>query len=67
MEPKMNKRVSYYLSGGNQGNGKSICLWRNNFIEHIKIARFQNDEAAKLFAKEFDFPLSDALKERIGE
>lgn len=58
-------KVSYYLSAGGFGNGKSVCLWRNSGNESRKIARFQSDEAAKLFADEFNFPLSDNLKERF--
>lgn len=58
-------KVSYYLSAGGFGNGKSVCLWRNSGNESRKIARFQNDEAARLFAEELGFPLSDALKGRL--
>ena len=58
-------KVFYCLSAGGFGNGKSVCLWRNSGNESRKIARFQNDEAARLFAEELGFPLSDALKERL--
>ena len=58
-------KVTYYLSAGGFGNGKSVCLWRNSENESRKIARFQSDEAARLFAEEFNFPLSDALKGRL--
>ncbi|HBJ74662.1 MAG TPA: hypothetical protein DDY86_03895 [Syntrophaceae bacterium] len=58
-------KVSYYLSAGGFGNGKSVCLWRNSGNQVLKIARFQSDEAAMLFAEEFNFPLSDALRERL--
>ncbi len=58
-------KVSYYLSAGGFGNGKSVYLWRNSGNESRKIARFQNDESARLFADELGFPLSDALRERL--
>ena len=57
--------VSYYLSAGQFGDGKSVCLWRNGGNQVRKIARFQSDEAARLFAEEFNFPLSDALNGRL--
>lgn len=58
-------KASYYLSAGGFGNVKSVCLWRNSGSRVRKIARFQNDEAARLFAEELGFPLSDALKGRL--
>ena len=60
------KPVEYYLSAGNWGDGKSVCLWRKVKCESMKVARFQNDEAARLFAEEFEFPLSDSLRQRFG-
>ena len=60
----MSKEITYSLSADNYGDGKSVCLWRQEGNILIKIARFQNDEAAKLFAKEMIFPLSDSLKKR---
>lgn len=59
------ERVSYSLSCDNWGDGKSVCLWRNTKCESTKIARFQSDEAAKLFAEEFNFPLHDRLIKRL--
>ena len=59
------KTVEYYLSAGNWGDGKSVCLWRQIGAESTKIARFQNDESARLFADEFKFPLSESLKKRL--
>jgi hypothetical protein len=59
------KRIEYYLSANNPFDGKSVCLWRGEGRNHVKMARFQCDEAAKTFAKEFGFPLSDRLKKRI--
>ena len=60
-------KASYYLSGGFGTGRKSntVNLWRNSGNQVIKIARFQSDEAARLFAEEFNFPLSDNLKERF--
>ena len=55
----------YYLSSGNWGDGKSVCLWRETVNTMHKIARFQNDEAARKFASEFGFPLSDNLQKRL--
>lgn len=61
----VSKFISYYMSCDNWGDGKSICLWRNSGGECRKIARFQSDEAAKMFASEFNFPLSDGVKQRL--
>jgi len=61
----MQTPATYYLSANNWGDGKSVCLWRNDGVNHLKVARFQNDEAAKLFAEHFGFPLSERLKERL--
>lgn len=57
--------IKYSISAGNFGDGKSVCLWRTTGTTAAKIARFQSDEAARLFAEEFDFPLSDNVKERL--
>jgi hypothetical protein len=59
------KQIKYSLSAGNWGDGKSVCLWRTTDTESVKIARLQSDHAAKLFAEEFDFPLSDSLRKRL--
>ena len=41
---------------------------RDQLLEALEeIARFQSDEAAKLFARDFNFPLSEELKKRLGE
>lgn len=58
-------KISYMLSADNWGDGKSVCLWRSEGSRLSKIARFQNDEMAKLFAKEFNFPLSEKLQKRL--
>lgn len=58
-------KISYSLSAGNYGDGKSVCLWRNTPKESVKIARFQSDEAARLFAEEFSFPLSVSVQNRL--
>ncbi|RJR07937.1 hypothetical protein C4588_06210 [Candidatus Parcubacteria bacterium] len=57
--------IKYSLSCGNWGDGKSICLWRTTKTESVKIARFQSDATAKMFADEFGFPLHDDLKKRL--
>ncbi len=62
----MPDRVSYFISAGQYGDGKSVVLWRNKGAATEKIAIFQNAAAVKIFAAEFGFPLSDVLKERIG-
>ena len=59
----MNKEViTYSLSAGQHYDGKSVVLWRTVGTEAWKIARFQSKEAARLFAEDFNFPLSDELK-----
>ena len=60
------KTVEYSLSAGNWGDGKSVCLWRKVNGESMKVAKFQSDEVARLFAEEFEFPLSDSLRQRFG-
>jgi len=64
---KRYKYPRYSLSAGNYGDGKSVCLWRRVDTESAKIARFQSDAAAKLFAEEFNFPLNDQLRERLSK
>lgn len=53
------KKVVYYLSAKTWGDGKSVCLWRSVGNESEKIARFQSDKAARKFATDFNFPLSE--------
>jgi hypothetical protein len=62
--PKL-KPISYCLSAGNFGDGKSVCLWRQEGTNLSKIARFQSDTAATHFAEEFGFPLSETLAKRL--
>ena len=57
--------VRYSMSCNSWGDGKSVCIWRRVGNVQKKIARFQSDEAAKLFAKDFGFPLNDELKARL--
>lgn len=58
--------VSYSISVGQAYDGKSVCLWRQEGSVGIKVARFQNKEAARLFAKEFQFPLSEQVSKALG-
>ena len=57
--------VKYSISAGQFWDGKSVCLWRESGIDLIKIARFKSDEAARMFAEDFNFPLNDNVKKRI--
>ena len=57
--------VRYSMSCNSWGDGKSVCIWRRVGNVQQKIARFQSDETAKLFAKDFGFPLSNALEARF--
>ena len=68
VEPEVRnmEKVAYSMSAGNWGDGKSVCLWRTTKTESQKIARFQTDHAAKLFAEEMGFPLSPALEKRLS-
>jgi hypothetical protein len=61
----MSETIAYSMSCGGFGDGKSVSLWRVRSNMHDKIARFQSDEAARIFAEEFDFPLSDNLRDRL--
>ena len=55
------RTVFYSISAGQTYDGKSVCLWRTQGSQAQKIARFQNKQAARLFAAEFSFPLSDEI------
>ena len=59
-------KITYSLSADGWGDGKSVCLWRKVGGKIEKVARFQSDYAAKLFASDFGFPLDDALEKRLG-
>jgi len=59
------REIKYSISTGQWGDGKSICLWRREGVVSTKIARFSGEEAVKLFAKEFDFPLHETVLDRI--
>lgn len=61
----MTKVVEYSMSCDQWGDGKSVCLWRKEGNRSCKIARFQSDRAAKVFAKEFNFPVGPMLEERF--
>jgi hypothetical protein len=56
---------AYFISADSWGDGKSVCLWRRQGVYQNKIARFQSDAAAKFFAQEFEFPLSDKVQARL--
>ena len=58
--------IAYYLGTSGARNSKSVCLFRRDRqVGVTKIARFQSDEAARLFAAEMDWPLSDDHKARL--
>lgn len=57
--------ITYYMSCGQYGDGKSVCLWRKEGNRSCKIARFQSDRAAMAFANEFNFPVGAGLEERF--
>lgn len=52
----------WYISAAGYGDGKSVCLWVKIGVISRKIARFQNVEAAKIFTKSFNFPLSKRVE-----
>ena len=59
---------TYYMSADNWGDGKSVVLWaiKHGTNTHYKVARFQSDSAAREFAQDFDFPLSEKLLKRLA-
>jgi len=59
------KEVSYSISANGWGDGKSVCLWRNEGNQSVKIARFQCECAARMFAEDFGYPLSNTVKQRL--
>jgi hypothetical protein len=61
----MDNYISYSISCENHLDGKSVCLWRDHGNICTKIARFQDDESAKAFAEDFNFPLSENVKRRL--
>ena len=56
------KQVKYSI-GTDPMNRKnfSLYLWRDNGKELMKMAKFSSHTHAEMFAKEFDFPLSDSV------
>ena len=60
------ERPSYCIGCGDFCDGKGINLWRHSNAGLRKMARFLGGKEAEIFAKEFGFPLSDRVKERIG-
>lgn len=58
-------KISWSLSAGRMFDGKSICLWRHSPGIGTKIARFQDDASAKIFAEEFGFPVNDDVQKRF--
>ena len=63
----MVEKPQYFLSCDSWGDGKSICLWRRQGVYQDKIARLQSDAAAKFFAEEFEFPISEKLAARLAK
>lgn len=55
----------WYISAGSWGDGKSVCLWMQQGVVSTKIARFQSVEAAKVFIKDFGFPVSDRVQKLL--
>lgn len=70
---RMIMRGEYYIGRKPDYNGAGeppIYLYRVNPTNRDRdqpIARFHSDKAARLFAKEYDFPLSDPLKKRLDQ
>lgn len=52
----------WFVSAEGWGDGKSVCLWLQTGCIGTKIARFQNKEAAKVFVKDFKFPVSSRVQ-----
>jgi hypothetical protein len=59
--------IKYSLGSGPARNSKTVYLWRECSETLEKVATFSSVSAAALFAKEFDFPLSDSVKKLIEE
>ena len=55
--------IRYSISVGHIYDGKSACIWRSKGSTSEKIARFQNYDAAKKFASELGWPLSDQVND----
>lgn len=58
---------TYYLSADNCRDEKCVWLWRETERGIDKIACFRSDRAALIFAKDYCFPLSSELKERLKD
>jgi len=58
---------SWFISAGSWGDGKSVCLWMQKGAIATKIARFQNKEAAMIFIRDFNFPVSDRVQAIINK
>lgn len=63
----MTNDVYWTMSCDSWGDGKSICLWRSSPGAFTKIARFQCDTSAKIFAEEMGFPVNDKIKKRFDK
>lgn len=61
---KMKKVV--YSIGPNKKNSYSLHLWREEKSNLCRVATFANHTVAELFAKEFDFPLSEDVKKILN-
>ena len=58
--------ISYTISAGGWGDGKSICIWRHIGNESYKIARFTNPLAASHFINDFNWPVSERVLEALN-
>jgi len=52
----------WFISAGGWGDGKSVCLWLQMGAVGMKIARFQCKEAARIFIRDYKFPVSDRVQ-----
>jgi len=61
------ERHSWFISAESWGDGKYVCLWMQKGAIGTKIARFQNKEAAMIFIRDFNFPVSDRVQAIINK
>ena len=57
------KKVTYSIgTDPRRRRSVELYLWREEDGETIRVAKFIGHKAAKIFAKEFDFPLGEYIR-----
>lgn len=61
------RKVSYSIgTNPRKKNNYTLYLWRSEKTTCHTVAKFMDHTSAELFAKEFEFPLSDDVKQILN-